>query len=720
MPPSRSFVIRWPGPRGRTGALTAVITHVLGRAAVSSTAGAPTKLAVVVPDDADAVERDNIVAAANAAGFTDVALVPASLAELRGTDVSEGVGLAAGAARIGMVDAPPPSSPEKTSARLSNPTIHLRRRLPTTPVQCRYSTNPPRLNSRRSGWLRIRSPPATEPSCGSGARSGSDGGDATSSADSEPIDPVAPVLALVVIALLVFVVVLARSAGDDDIDAAITTTLAPAPSAAPSTTVAATTTSSTTTVASVDTTSSSSTSTSTTSTTSTTTTTTTTTPVRVAAPGPVTLVETGLALDTGTIVPFGQDEQLVIAELASILGEPVADSGESQTEFCEGASVRFVRWGNLEVVFTNTDEGTPRRFTQWFADGHLDPTGLVTPEGLGESATVGFLEVTFPNVLDLVPAFDDDIVGIFAVVNPTTGQRFNGTTLGLDPNGVVTSLWAGDTCAAFSPERSGRPEGCPVRGSVVPSAARGRHVRTPRYQQIAVHFAPASLRVSSPQVGFSRRNPGSGRDTTPAGSRSAVPSSNCATRACWPVVKGLAGTQAATKSINRSMNWRRSSTSSPPRVSRPPGECSTFLWCCPGTGAQRSAPTACWPCAGSTSPTVSRSPGSPCGVLRRSARRSLVTMLSASVLRTLGRHRRCPSGRRQPDDRGGRCVSRRRRTPRRSHRSPVLICERTTRAADGSSVLFSEHVYPGHRMAFTVDLAPGASSDAPAGLRLVE
>ncbi|MAJ89215.1 MAG: hypothetical protein CL416_06445 [Acidimicrobiaceae bacterium] len=84
--------------RGRTGALTAVITHVLGRAAVSSSAGAPTKLAVVVPDDADAVERDNIVAAANAAGFTDVALVPASLAELRGTDVSEGVGLAAGRA----------------------------------------------------------------------------------------------------------------------------------------------------------------------------------------------------------------------------------------------------------------------------------------------------------------------------------------------------------------------------------------------------------------------------------------------------------------------------------------------------------------------------------------------------------------------------------------------------------------------------------------------
>lgn len=52
--------------------------------------------------------------------------------------------------------------------------------------------------------------------------------------------------------------------------------------------------------------------------------------------------------------------------------------------------------------------------------------------------------------------------------------------------------------------------------------------------------------------------------------------------------------------------------------------------------------------------------------------------------------------------------------------SPVLICERTTRSADGTNVLFSEHVYPGHRMAFTVDLAPVQGADVPAGLRLVE
>lgn len=432
--------------RGRTGALTAVITHVLGRAAVSSTAGAPTKLAVVVSDDADAVERDNIVAGANAAGFTDVALVPASLAELRGTDVSEGVGLAAGAARIGMVDAPPPLVTREDLGQVVEPDDPPPAAPPNNarPVSVFDESAAPERPPVRVTPEPVAAAPTNRPATPAPAPVAM-----VATPPLQPIPnrsiPLLPVLALVVVALLVLVVVLARSAGDDDLDAAITTTLAPTPSAAPSTTVAATTTSSTTTVASVDTTSSTST-TSTTSTSTTSTTTTTTTPVRVATPGPVTLVETGLALDTGTIVPFGQDEQLVIAELASILGDPVTDL-ESQTEFCEGTSVRFVRWGSLEVVFTNTDEGTPRRFTQWFADGHLDPTGLVTPEGLGESATVGFLEVTFPNVLDLVPAFDDDIVGIFAVVNPTTGQRFNGTTLGLDPNGVVTSLWAGDTCA---------------------------------------------------------------------------------------------------------------------------------------------------------------------------------------------------------------------------------------------------------------------------------
>ena len=104
-----------------------------------------------------------------------------------------------------------------------------------------------------------------------------------------------------------------------------------------------------------------------------------------------------------------------------------------------------MRFGDLELVFTG-DEGEPLVFSQWYADGHLDPTGLVTPEGFGESATVGFLEVTFPGAFVLVLPFEDDIVGIFAITNPQTGGVLNGTTLGLDPEGVVTSIWAGDSC----------------------------------------------------------------------------------------------------------------------------------------------------------------------------------------------------------------------------------------------------------------------------------
>jgi len=53
--------------------------------------------------------------------------------------------------------------------------------------------------------------------------------------------------------------------------------------------------------------------------------------------------------------------------------------------------------------------------------------------------------------------------------------------------------------------------------------------------------------------------------------------------------------------------------------------------------------------------------------------------------------------------------------------SPMLVCERTTRDEDGAAVLFSEHRYPAHRMAFEVELPRVApSGEGPVGLRLVE
>jgi GntR family transcriptional regulator len=52
--------------------------------------------------------------------------------------------------------------------------------------------------------------------------------------------------------------------------------------------------------------------------------------------------------------------------------------------------------------------------------------------------------------------------------------------------------------------------------------------------------------------------------------------------------------------------------------------------------------------------------------------------------------------------------------------SPVLRCERVTSGRDGRAVLVSEHVFPGHRTQFVVDLPVAERSIAPTGLRLVD
>ena len=428
--------------RGRTGALTAVITHVVGRAA-TALGHAPTRLAVVVPDDFAAVERDNVVAAANAAGFTDVGLVPESLATARGQG-TEGTRHAVGAALVGSFDAPPPlvtaedlgqmTTPDEPAVpppvaggpvsvfdEPAEPAVPPVREAPE-PVAARAPR--PRPAAPAAAPAGMVAPPPLQPI----------------PERSVPVGAIAAVVALLAVVAAIFL--LSRNGDTETTEPAATTTTT---EAATTTTTEATTT---TTEATTTTSSTTSTSTTTSSTSSTSTTTTTTTPVRVASPGPVTLGETGLEFDTGSLVQFGQSDTVVLTAIAGVLGEPDADSGLTQNDFCAGPTARFVRYGNLELEFTSSgdDEDSPLVFTQWYADGHRDPTGLVTPEGLGESATVGFLEVTFPGAFVLVPPFEDDIVGIFAVTNPQTGGVLNGTTLGLDPEGVVTSLWAGDSC----------------------------------------------------------------------------------------------------------------------------------------------------------------------------------------------------------------------------------------------------------------------------------
>lgn len=52
--------------------------------------------------------------------------------------------------------------------------------------------------------------------------------------------------------------------------------------------------------------------------------------------------------------------------------------------------------------------------------------------------------------------------------------------------------------------------------------------------------------------------------------------------------------------------------------------------------------------------------------------------------------------------------------------SPLLRCWRVTQSAVGVPVLVSEHVFPGHRTEFVVDLPTNQPSIAPSGLRLVD
>jgi GntR family transcriptional regulator len=52
--------------------------------------------------------------------------------------------------------------------------------------------------------------------------------------------------------------------------------------------------------------------------------------------------------------------------------------------------------------------------------------------------------------------------------------------------------------------------------------------------------------------------------------------------------------------------------------------------------------------------------------------------------------------------------------------SPVLRSERVTHDISGAAVLVSEHIFPGHRTEFVVDLPVADMSATPAGLRLLD
>ncbi|MCY3850566.1 MAG: hypothetical protein OXF75_07180 [Acidimicrobiaceae bacterium] len=470
---------------GKTGALAAVLDFAI-RGAVAVDAKTPLRLAVIVDDESQASARDRIVQAGVAAGMADTIVVPRSAAAAQPTPVAGVAALAAGAARAGSLSSarfvtredlgqpitsrtPVVAVPE---APRSEPVSVFDDESPADPARPsleRLSSVDPREFTAAQAVGPVGPPAAT---AGSKTRP-------RSGASQAVITLALVVLVGVVGGLIIFLV------GDDSADIATTESVVtedtavaedttPVDTEPPATDTSAAA-ASTTAVTSArpetearDTASTASTASTTTSSNSTTSTTAITAPVGVGTPGPVTLVETGLQFDTGSVVLFDQPMAAVLAEVRSVLGAPDSATNFQTTDACTEAA-RSVRWGQLELVFlqdppvaipadSQDGSGAGRAdgaelipastgtFGQWHATGHIDPTGLVTKDGLGVSATVGFMEAVYGASFEVVQPMEGEEIGLFSVANPASGGVINGTTSDVTPDGRVLNMWAGDAC----------------------------------------------------------------------------------------------------------------------------------------------------------------------------------------------------------------------------------------------------------------------------------
>ncbi|MBT8247437.1 MAG: hypothetical protein KJN73_06450 [Acidimicrobiia bacterium] len=247
------------------------------------------------------------------------------------------------------------------------------------------------------------------------------------------------VLILSATTVLVFVAVLIASLAprEESTDAGATTITLEVP-----TTNSPTTTTTTTTTTTEPPTTSSTTSTSTTTTTSITTTTTT---------------QPSLVLRSDGLgsVGFGNEADVAVATLTTLLGPPDDDSGwiDSFSGFgtCPGEAVRGLRWATLWVLMTDgstewRDDGVPHFFSYlnsvFFDDSQS--LGLTTEAGIALGSPVGALRDTYGS--DVVVGIDELIDGfIYTITVPAPGYLSGGLT-GAQDEDLITSIDGGTGC----------------------------------------------------------------------------------------------------------------------------------------------------------------------------------------------------------------------------------------------------------------------------------
>ena len=166
--------------------------------------------------------------------------------------------------------------------------------------------------------------------------------------------------------------------------------------------------------------------------------------------GSVTLSGVGFTLDATTeterLWAFGDDGEVALADLVTVMGEPIGDPGWEADDRCTTPEVRRLGWGGLEVVLSRVDVGGPTLLAQWYLTGQdSDATSLWTLERIGIGSTVADLRAAHGDQITLERPSDRDPVGWFDT-EPLLGDGVRGAVGNTSDVGRVLLMWAGGGC----------------------------------------------------------------------------------------------------------------------------------------------------------------------------------------------------------------------------------------------------------------------------------
>ena len=166
--------------------------------------------------------------------------------------------------------------------------------------------------------------------------------------------------------------------------------------------------------------------------------------------GSVTLSGVGFTLDATTeterLWAFGDDGEVALADLVTVMGQPIGDPGWEADDRCTTPEVRRLGWGGLEVVLSRVDVGGPTLLAQWYLTGQdSDATSLWALERIGIGSTVADLRAAHGDQITLERPSDRDPVGWFDT-EPLLGDGVRGAVGNTSDVGRVLLMWAGGGC----------------------------------------------------------------------------------------------------------------------------------------------------------------------------------------------------------------------------------------------------------------------------------